>query len=203
MGFKVNAIVSNYFKKKKPLSIFLDLVFIVLLALLIYPGTRKDVAAFFIRLTSLPPSALDNDEQFAIDNKTKQWQLYDYSLHPIHFYELNEEKPVFLNVWATWCPPCIAEMPGIMRLYKEFNDKINFVLISNESPDKIKAYVMKNKYDSSPFYFYQQLPILLETESIPTTYVIDKKGNVILVKKGAARWNSGRMRNILLRLSEQ
>ena len=187
--------VCNYFKKKKPLSIFLDFVFVVLIALLIYPGTRKDVAAFFIRLTSLPPSTLDSDDQFTISKQCEQWKVYDLSAQPVLLEQLNE-KPVFVNIWATWCPPCIAELPAILELYHEYGSRINFVLSTNENADKVKAFLVKNNYDKSPFYFYQNLPVEFQTESIPTTYIIDKQGKVVLVKKGAARWNSGKIKKL-------
>jgi thiol-disulfide isomerase/thioredoxin len=188
--------ICNYFKKKNPLSIFFDFVFVVLIALLIYPGTRKDVAAFFIKLTSLPPSTLDSDEQFTISKQSEQWKVYDLAMHPQTLGKLNE-KPVFINIWATWCPPCIAELPAIMELYNEYGDRVNFVLATNENPEKVKAFLLKNNYNKSPFYLYSGLPVEFQTESIPTTFILDKKGKVMLEKKGAARWNSDKIKRLL------
>ncbi len=190
------AFICNYLKKKKPLSIFFDIVFVVLIVLLIYPDTRKDVAAFFIRLTSLPPSSLDSDEQFTVSKQSEQWKVYDLQMQPETLESLNE-KPVFINIWATWCPPCIAELPAILELYAEYGDKVNFVLATNESPEKVKAFLIKNKYDKTPFYLYGNLPVEFQTESIPTTYILSKNGKVVLVKKGAARWNSGKIKKLL------
>lgn len=183
-------------KKKKPLSIFFDVVFVILIALLIYPGTRKEVAAFFIRLTSLPPSSLDSDEQFVISKQSEQWKVYDLSQHPVTLKTLNS-KPVFVNIWATWCPPCIAELPAILELYESYGDRVNFVLASNEQEEKIDAFLKKNNYNKTPFYIYSRLPLELKTESIPTTYILDSNGKVVLIKKGAARWNSGKIKRLL------
>ena len=190
------AFICNYLKKKKPLSIFFDIVFVVLVALLIYPGTRKDVAAFFIRLTSLPPSSLDSDEQFVMSKQSEQWKVYDLSQHPVTLKTLNS-KPVFVNIWATWCPPCIAELPSILGLYESYGDRVNFVLASNEQKQKIDAFLKKNNYDKTPFYQYNRLPLEFKTESIPTTYILDSNGKVVLIKKGAARWNSGKIKRLL------
>ncbi len=195
------AFICNYFKKKSLFSIFFDAVFVIILILLIYPGTRKDVAAFFIRMTSLPPSSLDKDEQFKISAEAEEWKIYDYTLHPHVFKTLND-KPVFLNIWATWCPPCIAELPGIMEVYNDYKDKVNFVIVTNESPEKVKPFLLKNKYDPQPFFFYQRLPRDFQTESIPTTYILDKNGVVVVSKKGSARWGSGKIRKLLDSLSE-
>ena len=196
------AYICKYFQKKSLFSIFFDAVFIVVIALLIYPGTRSDVAAFFIRLTSLPPSTLDKNERFTLSQETEKWKLYDYSLHPYTFKQLND-KPVFLNIWATWCPPCIAELPGIMKVYEEYKTKVNFVLVTNEQPDKVKLFLKKNNYDFHPFFFYQYLPHDLKTESIPTTYIIDKSGVVVVSKKGSARWSSDKIRKLLKNLSDK
>ena len=194
--------ICNYFKKKSLFSIIFDFIFVVIVALLIYPGTRKDVAAFFIRLTSLPPSTLDADEQFALDDNAENWSIYDLSLQQKALKDF-ENKPVFVNIWATWCPPCIAELPGIMDLYKDYKDKVNFLIISNEPPEKVKSFLKKNNFDDKPFYIYNRLPVIFKTESIPTTFVIDKNKTVILKKKGSARWSSDKIRNLLNKLSER
>jgi len=195
------AFVCRYLNKKSKFSILSDLIFVVIIALLIYPGTRKEVAAFFIRLVSLPPSSLDKNEQFSLNQETRHWKIYDLSLHAYSFEQLND-KPVFLNVWATWCPPCIAELPGILDIYDDFKERVHFVLVSNESPNTVKSFLQKNNYDQHPFYLYRRLPGQLQTESIPTTYIITKEGKVILMKKGSARWSSGKIRKLLKRLSE-
>ncbi|RLD86814.1 MAG: TlpA family protein disulfide reductase [Bacteroidetes bacterium] len=190
------AFFCNYLKKKKPLSIFFDFVFVVILILLINPGTRKDVAAFFIRLTSLPPSTLDADEQFTVSHQSEQWNVYNLSLHPVSLETLNE-KPVFVNIWATWCPPCIAELPSILDVYETYGDRVNFMLVSNEGSEKVKSFLLKNNYNKAPFYLYDRLPVEFQTESIPTTFILDKNGKVVLKKKGAARWNTGKIKNLL------
>ncbi len=190
------AFFCNYLKKKKPLSIFFDVVFVVILVLLINPGTRKDVAAFFIRLTSLPPSTLDADEQFTMSSQSEQWNVYDLSLHPVSLQQLNN-KPVFVNIWATWCPPCIAELPSILDVYETYGDRVNFILVSSEGSEKVKSFLAKNKYTEAPFYLYDRLPVEFQTESIPTTFILDKNGKVVLKKKGAARWNTGKIKKLL------
>jgi hypothetical protein len=84
-----------------------------------------------------------------------------------------------------------------MELYNTYGDKVSFVLATGESPEKVKAFLLKNNYNNSPFYFYRNLPVEFQTESIPTTFIVDKSGKVVLVKKGAARWNSGKIKELL------
>ncbi len=188
--------ISNYFKKKKPFTIVTDILFIVLVILLIIPSTRKDVSAFFIRLTSFPPSAFDSDEQYSVNRKTLQWELYDLSGNRVKFKDMLE-KPVVLNLWATWCPPCIAELPGLMDLKNDYGTKANFIFVSDENPNKVKTFLKDRGYDEKCFYLSRGVPSDFETGSIPTTYIISPKGKVVLKKKGAARWNSGKVKRLI------
>ncbi len=196
MAFNPKSYFSNYFKKKKPLSIFFDAVFVVIILLLLIPGTRKETAAFFIRWTSFSASSLDEDEQYFVSEQTLQWQLYRLNGDRISFQELNE-KPVFLNLWATWCPPCIAELPGIEELHDQFGDNVSFILVSNEDPETVVSFAAKHGYESLPFYYSNYSPSDFSTQSIPATFVLSKEGRVMLNKKGAARWNSDKTKKLL------
>ncbi|NOX86412.1 MAG: TlpA family protein disulfide reductase [Chlorobi bacterium] len=202
MAFNPRAYFANYLKKKKPFTIITDILFIVLIILLLIPGTRKEVSSFFIRLTSFAPSALDADEQYNVDKTAYSWEIYDMNGQPIKFDELNE-KPVFLNFWATWCPPCIAEMPGIAELYEKYKNDVNFVFVTNEKPQAVEKFALKHNYKDLPFYFTGPVPSVFASTSIPATFIISRKGKVVLNKKGAARWNTGKTERLLKQLIEE
>lgn len=191
--------VSNYIAKKKWYSIVFDAVFAIIIVLLIIPSTRTEVSSFFIRLTSLPPSVLDSDEQFNISNQSKSWQIYDMQGNKVSFSSLNE-KPVFLNFWATWCPPCVAELPGIADLYEKYGKEVNFILVSNENRAVVQAFANKKVFDHLPFYQNTNVPSEFSSQSIPTTFILNRDGKVILSKKGAARWNSGSVKEVIEQL---
>ena len=167
---------------------------------MLIPATRKELSSFLIRATSFAPSTLDSDEQYTIDNQALSWQLYDYNGNSVRFEELND-KPVFLNILATWCPPCIAELPGILELYNDSKESANFILVSNESPEDVKAFAEKNGYTDLPFYFARSTPAAFSSQSIPITFLVSKDGRVVLKKKGAARWNSDKTKQILKQLN--
>jgi len=196
MAFNPGQYIRNYFKKKSWFGIITDILFVVLVALLVNPGTRTEVSSFFIKMTSLPPSTLDADEQFEISTNTKNWKVYDLQGNEHLFSDLNK-KPVFLNLWATWCPPCIAELPSIQDLHRDFGDRVSFILLSNENPKTVKAFAEKKGYQNMDFYYSPTTPSDFATKSIPTTFVISTEGKVVINKKGAARWSSGKMENLL------
>ena len=202
MDFNLRNWFSNYLKKKSRLSIFFDALFVILVILMLIPSTRKELSSFIIRTTSLPPSTLDNDQKYKINTQALSWQLFDYEGNVYRFEDLNN-KPVFLNIWATWCPPCIAELPGILELYRGNAETANFILVSNESPETVKAFAAEHGYTDLPFYYARSTPADFESQSIPTTFIISKSGQVILKKKGAARWNSDKTKQILKQLNSE
>lgn len=103
-------------------------------------------------------------------------------------------KVVFLNFWASWCPPCREEMPSIQKLYNGFKgEKIVFAAISIDrgGKDTVAPFIKKNLY-TFPVYLDQSgiAASKYEVLSIPTTFIIDKKGNIAAKIVGAIDWNS-------------
>ncbi|VAW28160.1 hypothetical protein MNBD_BACTEROID07-1644 [hydrothermal vent metagenome] len=199
---KIGHYFQNYFKKRKPFAIVTDILFWGLVLLLVIPTTRVPVASFFIRLTSFAPSGLSAEKQYTLSDNAKKWELTDMSGKTVLFSDLLD-KPVFINIWATWCPPCRAELPGIQKLYEQYKGKVHFILLSDEPPAKVKAFARKHHYEDMPFYRYSYVPKDFSTRSIPTTFIISKQGKVVLTKKGAARWDSGKVKKLLDKLVRQ
>lgn len=102
-------------------------------------------------------------------------------------------KVVFINFWASWCPPCRAEFPSIEKLYSKFKNNPNvFFLMINEDSDPAAAdgYLQKEKY-SVPFYKSRgNVPSEIYTGALPTTIVLDKKGKVRFKHEGFADYGT-------------
>jgi thiol-disulfide isomerase/thioredoxin len=196
MTFSPKGWFLNYLKKKKPISIFIDALFIILVVLLIIPGTRTTVGAFFIRMTSFPPSTIEKSEQLRLGNNVNDWTLYNLQGSKAKFSELNK-KPVFINIWATWCPPCVAEIPGIEEIYQEYKNEVSFILLTNEDVETVKRFLKKNNYEGMPVYFAANTPLEFSSNSIPATFIVSRDGRIVVNKKGAARWNTSTTKNLL------
>lgn len=118
----------------------------------------------------------------AIDFKLKDLNGKDVSLNDF------KGKNVLLNFWATWCPPCKAEMPDIEKLYQENKNSDLVILAVNLGEDKqtVKSFIEKNKYNFDILLDSDQdVAIKYNIVSIPTSFFIDKEGNIVSKKIGA------------------
>ncbi len=112
-----------------------------------------------------------------------------------------EGKVLFINIWASWCPPCIAEMPSIETLYQAASghDDIRFLMISVDQERGDAVEFMKNGEYTMPYQFpVTSLPGVLQSSSLPTTYVISKEGQVVYKKEGIADYSRRAFREWLI-----
>ena len=107
-------------------------------------------------------------------------------------------KVIFLNFWATWCPPCIAEMPNIAQLHEEMGDEVAFVMLSlDDDFEKAKAFNKRKGFNLPIYALASPLPAMYESSAIPTTYVIDAAGNLALTHKGMADYDNKKFKAFL------
>lgn len=100
-------------------------------------------------------------------------------------------KTIFINFWATWCPPCIAEMPGINDMYNDIDkDKIEVLMVSFDRKfDKAIQYKNSNDFDFEIYAPAAAIPQMYDSPSIPTTFIINSKGELAFTHKGMADYN--------------
>ena len=137
-----------------------------------------------------PPSAQDMKvTTIDFDSNVLQFSDLENNIFTIQDFK---GKNLFINYWATWCNPCLAEMPYMAELYENFKDEedIIFLYLSREKLETIKNYIPKDES-------LQQLPIykiitddeFFATSGIPTTFIINSDGEVIVKDLGSAFWN--------------
>lgn len=181
-------------KKKKP-SIS-TVIFAVLIILMIIPQTRMPIQEGIskIRMVLFSPSTMDEDEQIQLEPFT--YRLVTLEGTPADV-GIGRGKVTFLSYWATWCPPCRAELPSIQKLYDAYGDKIDFILITHEDADAIQTFMDKKEFDFPVVRPRMETPAKLLERTIPTNYVIDKTGKVVVKEQGATDWNSQKIHNTL------
>ena len=92
-------------------------------------------------------------------------------------------KILFINYWATWCNPCLAEMPSMVELYNQYKDNkdIVFLYLSKEDKNTIIDYIPKDEALAQlPLYKIISDDELFSTRGIPTTFIIDTSGEIIV-----------------------
>jgi thiol-disulfide isomerase/thioredoxin len=102
-------------------------------------------------------------------------------------------KVIFLNFWATWCPPCLAEMSGVNKLYEQFkgDDQVIFLLADADGDLMKSQQFMDRKHYQLPVYIAASaIPYQLFKGSLPTTIVFDKRGRISYQESGAADYGN-------------
>jgi thiol-disulfide isomerase/thioredoxin len=127
--------------------------------------------------------------------------LVDFDVNLLQFEDLNgsqfslrdfKGKTLFINYWATWCNPCLAEMPSMVELYNQYKDNqdIVFLYLSKENRNTIIDYLPKDETLSQlPLYKIISDDELFSTRGIPTTFIVDSSGEVVVKDVGSAIWN--------------
>jgi len=151
----------------------------------------KGVSMITTRVFSLK---VDDEDRVNINNYN--WELIDLDGN-ITNMKIFQDQVVVVNFWATWCPPCVAEMPSFQKLYDAYGDKVIFLFVANDEEEKVLKFLKKKGYELPVFFQASRVPQALGSNSLPTTYILDKDGNIIVNQRGAVDWNSSRVRELL------
>ena len=160
-----------------------------------YKGYYKDLSVMYLN------EVIDAPELKKPSSREMKVTTIDFESNMLQFSDLENNifsiqnfkgKNLFINYWATWCNPCLAEMPYMAELYEKYKDEedIIFLYLSREKLETIKNYIPKDES-------LQQLPIykivtddeFFATSGIPTTFIVNSDGEVIVKDLGTAFWN--------------
>ena len=185
-------------KPKSTKQKIINLIFVFVVLLMLIPQTRKP-----IQIVLQKAVAKMVKPQLLTTAKTLDWASYDWKLNDsneeVFNFEDTKGKVIIINFWATWCPPCIAEMSDFQNLFEiyQHSDKIEFLFVSQEEFKVINDF-MKRKNYSVPFYRpITKFPKEFNLSSIPRTFIIDQTGQIVLDKTGVADWDGEKMKDIL------
>ena len=108
-------------------------------------------------------------------------------------------KKVFVNLWASWCPPCRSEMPSIQKLYRSVDtSKVAFIMLGlDDAYDKSKNYMTSQKLDMPFYYPAQNMPEMFNVPSIPTTFIFNEQGQLIEKIVGGDDYDTDKYRKLL------
>ncbi|MBZ9787728.1 TlpA family protein disulfide reductase [Psychroflexus sp. CAK57W] len=176
-----------------------NILFGLLIVLIIIPQTRQPIQVFLNRVIAFSPSEIDESDRETL--KDYEWYFKNEDNKTVNFAQ-SEEKPVLVNYWATWCAPCIAEMPDLQKLYTDYKDEVDFYFITSEEPKVVRSFLEKENLNLPVYYFLSSPPDMLKSSSLPTTFLIDAEGEIIMKKTGAANWYSKTVRSTIDKLKK-
>ena len=99
-------------------------------------------------------------------------------------------KPIIVNFWASWCPPCKSEMPDFEEAFKEYGDEITFMMVNmtggRETVESAKSFIEKSTY-SFPVYFDTDIDAAMKygVSAVPVSYFLDEEGCFVAWAQGA------------------
>ncbi len=163
----------------------------VILGLLLLPvvadksGKTEDTT-----LDTTKDNTPEKDTQKADPNAAPDFKVYDMKGNAVTLSE-KKGKPVIVNFWATWCPPCVGELPHFNAMYEKYGDKIEFMMVDltdgyDETEAKVKSFIDKNGY-TFPVYLDSDINAVVayKISSIPLTVFVDENGRMVNSQVGA------------------
>ncbi|WP_422081061.1 TlpA family protein disulfide reductase [Ulvibacterium sp.] len=174
--------------------VFLRLLVLGTLVLLFFTPLGNRVKAKLSGWVAQSSAMIKTKMQPPLDSYV--WELEDTDFNTFNF-EAQKGKVVFLNFWATWCPPCVAEMPSLQKLYDAYKDKVTFMFVARDEPERVSKFLNKKGYDLPVYYSKTQGPDVLTSKVLPTTYIVDRNGKIIRAETGSMDWYSEEVRKEL------
>ncbi len=193
---KLTSLFSSDKSKNKKGTIIINILFVVLLILVINPSTKGLLMRGLMKVGLFQPPVPVNEKGVA-GNYTGYFRGRDNKMTDI---ALLKGKVVFVNFWATWCPPCQAEMPSINALYEAYQHNTNVVfLVVDADGDLAKSgeFMDKKEYSMPLYVAVGNVSKELFGGSMPTTSIIDKAGRLAMNHVGAADYNSAKMHKFI------
>ena len=169
-------------------------VFVLAVLVLLFTPLGFKIKVFASKLLSTSAAMVKEGMQVSLDSY--HWKLTDLDNGTFNF-EAQKGKVILVNFWATWCPPCVAEMPSMQELYNDYGDKVTFMFVTSDDRQKVEDFLKRKNLDLPVYYPLSETPETLKSKLLPTTYIIDREGKIVVAETGAADWNSSKTRALI------
>ncbi len=172
-----------------------NIIFLILfLVVMFVPSVKATLIQGLMQVGIMKPN-VDQELVIGHSNDSLRNDLPAVELTAPDYFQVylpqQKGKVVFINFWATWCPPCLAEMPSLNKLYNQFKDRKDLVFLfvdADANFDKSTAYLNKKQYNLPVYKANQNFPSQLYDGSLPTTLVFNKSGKLVYKGIGAANY---------------
>lgn len=143
-------------------------------------------------------NSTDTSQSKATITRLPDFRILSENGNTLNLSEVKGKK-VFVNLWASWCPPCREELPSIQKLYQSVDtNKVIFVLISIDNNfESAKHYKRANRMMLPIYYPMESLPKLFNVGGIPATFIFNEKGELIKEIDGEADYNTDEYKKLV------
>lgn len=190
-------------KTNKKGSWIFNIIFIGLIALILFTPVGSKLKYWTSKLmASFTPSVQKVEKREKLTHY--HWLLTDNNSQSFDLSQA-QGKVIFLNTWATWCPPCIAEMPALQELYNKYknNPDVVFVFATTDPKNTVDKFMTDKGYNLPVYYIQSAPPPQLASNTIPITFLIGKNGGIAIRKVGAADWSSRKVTGTIDQLLQE
>ncbi|MDC6351914.1 TlpA disulfide reductase family protein [Zeaxanthinibacter sp. PT1] len=137
----------------------------------------------------------------------KQIEDYDWTLKDSEWKQFNFEqskgKVVFVNFWASWRLPSLAELQSIQELYNKYQGKVDFYIITDEEREPVQEFMEEHDFTFPVTYLIIGGKSPFPTADPPRTYILGKQGQIAVAKEGIADWSNKKIYTLLDTLINQ
>jgi thiol-disulfide isomerase/thioredoxin len=189
--------IKNYWNSKSLWTKISDIIFVVFIVALLFPQGRLAIGGGVNRVKALFMQPSIEKQRIELEDNLS-WDFLDINGKKINLTDY-AGKVKFINLWATWCPPCIGEMPEIQGLYNQYKDnkEVVFLMVSDENISKISTFISKKKYTFPVFQSISDTPVGFRSNSIPTTFILSKDNKIVSKTVGSANWSGKKTVNLI------
>ena len=146
------------------------------------------------RLFSFSPPVIEASQREQLPDY--DWRLKDEDWNFFSF-EKSRGKVVFINFWASWRLPSEAELSSIQGLYDKYKGKMDFYIITNEDRPPVEEFMKRREFTFPVTYLIIGDKAPLAIPKPPASYLIDKKGYIVVAKEGIADWNTSKVHRVV------